>query len=72
MQQRVAGMHFCYDAWIKWYEQTAALLREELDSVSKSKGQGQDKAGKGAKDSTREVQGKTKKDADSVRCVKVF
>jgi hypothetical protein len=62
-------MYFCYDSWTKWHEKTAVLLREELDSVSKGKGQGQDKAGKGGKDSTREVQGKSKKDADVVCCV---
>lgn len=66
MQQRVAGMYFCYDSWTKWYEKTAGLLREELDSVSKGKGQGQDKAGKAGKETTRELQGKSKKDADTV------
>lgn len=50
LQQRVAGLVYCFKAWVKWYEKTAAQLREDLEKVAKAKTQAQEKAGKAAKD----------------------
>lgn len=64
LQQRIAGMYFCYEAWAKWYTETVKVLQKDLEAATKAKGQ--DKAGKGAKDSSRDAQGKSKS-ADKVR-----
>lgn len=73
LQQRIAGMYFCYGAWNKWHTNIADQLTEELSALTKagSKGPGQagDKAGggKGAgKESAREAQGHKGKNADAV------
>lgn len=54
LQQRVAGMIYCYDAWSKWFDKCCKQLQEEVEKQSKNRTQGQDKgggkAGAGSKD----------------------
>jgi hypothetical protein len=61
LQQRVAGMVYCYSAWDKWHNKTVTQLREEIDRLVKAKGQAQEKAGKTAKDTAQQDQEKRQK-----------
>lgn len=70
LQQRIAGMYFCYGAWNKWHTKIADQLTEELSALAKAgKGpQAADKAGgkAGGKESAREAPGHKGKNADAV------
>lgn len=65
LQQRCAGLCYCYEAWSKWHKQTVDELTVEIDRLCRPKGQA--KGGKGVKD--REQQdSKTKERVDQVGC----
>lgn len=61
LQQRVAGMVYCYSAWNKWHEKTCTQLREEMDRLVKAKTSAQEKAGKAAKETAQQDQERKQK-----------
>lgn len=49
MQQRIAGLVFCYDAWAKWYQQARTQLSDRMEEVNNKLKVGKEGADKGAK-----------------------